>query len=64
MFLERVAIRVSVPRYTLADAMVSFSVSGWYAPWTAAGWAIAYSLVFWLLATLVFSRRDIAVAIE
>ncbi|MBZ5568638.1 MAG: hypothetical protein LAN64_12390 [Acidobacteriia bacterium] len=53
-----------LPSYTLADAMVSFSVSGWYAPWAAAGWAIAYSLVFWLLATLVFSRRDIAVAVE
>jgi ABC-type transport system involved in multi-copper enzyme maturation permease subunit len=53
-----------LPSYTLAEAMVSFSPSGWHAPWTAAAWAIVHSFVFWVLATLVFSRRDIAVAVE
>jgi hypothetical protein len=44
--------------------MVSFSLRGWHAPWTAAAWAVAQALVFGVLATLVFSRRDIAVAVE
>ncbi len=53
-----------LPAYTLADAMVSFTLRDWRAPWLACGWAVVESFVFWLLATLVFSRRDIAVAIE
>ena len=53
-----------LPSYALADAMVSFSLYGWHAPWTAAGWAVVQALVFAVLATLVFSRRDIAIAVE
>ncbi len=53
-----------LPAYTLAESMVSFSVQGWRAPWPACGWAVVESLGFWLLATIVFARRDIAVAIE
>jgi len=53
-----------LPGYTLADAMVSFGLDGWHAPWTAAGWALVLALCFGILATLVFSRRDIAVAVE
>jgi hypothetical protein len=53
-----------LPSYTLADAMVSFSLHGWRAPWAAAGWALAQAFVFGVLATVVFSRRDIAIAIE
>lgn len=44
--------------------MVRFSLRAWHAPWAAAGWAVAQALLFGVLATLVFSRRDIAVAIE
>ncbi|MGZ7028304.1 MAG: hypothetical protein ACXVG9_03200 [Terriglobales bacterium] len=53
-----------LPSYTLAEAMVNFSGSGWHAPWAACGWAVAESVVFAAMAALAFSRRDIAVAIE
>jgi hypothetical protein len=53
-----------LPGYVLADAAVGFSVHGWHAPWSAAAWAVVQALVFGVLATIVFSRRDIAVAIE
>jgi hypothetical protein len=53
-----------LPGYTLADAMVSFDVHGWHAPWMACGWALVQSLAFWALATIAFSRRDVALAIE
>lgn len=53
-----------LPTYALADAMVSFSLHGWHAPWTACGWAIVQAVVFGGLTTVVFSRRDIAVAVE
>ena len=53
-----------LPSYALADAMVSFDLRGWRAPGTAAAWAVAQSCVFSVVATLVFSRRDIAVAVE
>jgi hypothetical protein len=53
-----------LPAYTLTDAMVSFGLQAWHAPFTAAAWAVVLSVVFWMLGTIVFSRRDIAVAIE
>ena len=53
-----------LPAYSLTDAMVNFSLLGWRVPWMAAVWAVVHSFVFWMLATIVFSRRDIAVAIE
>src|SRR5512147_2158668 len=53
-----------LPSYTLVDAMINFSLHGWRAPWLACGWAIAHALAFSVMAALVFSRRDIAVAVE
>ncbi len=53
-----------LPAYALAESMVSFSVHSWRAPWVACGWAVLESFVFCALATIVFSRRDIAVAVE
>ena len=53
-----------LPSYALADAMVSFNLNGWHAPWTAAAWAVALSFVFAALARAVFWRRDIAAAVE
>jgi arginine exporter protein ArgO len=53
-----------LPAYTLTDAMVNFSLQAWRAPLAAAAWAVVHSFLFWMLATVVFSRRDIAVAIE
>ncbi len=52
------------PVYRLVSEMVSFGLGEWHAPWLACGWALVESFAFWLLATIVFSRRDIAVAIE
>jgi ABC-type transport system involved in multi-copper enzyme maturation permease subunit len=53
-----------LPAWTLADSMVNFGLRAWQPPWTAAGWALGHALIFCVLATIVFSRRDIAVAIE
>ena len=53
-----------LPTYILGSAMVSFGLETWRAPWTAAGWAVIDAVVFWVLATFVFSWRDIAVAVE
>jgi ABC-type transport system involved in multi-copper enzyme maturation permease subunit len=53
-----------MPAYTLTDAMVSFGLQAWRAPWMAAAWAAVHALVFCVLAAIVFARRDIAVAIE
>ena len=53
-----------LPAYTLTDAMVNFSLLGWRVPWTAVAWAVIHSFIFWMLAAIVFSRRDIAVAVE
>ncbi len=53
-----------LPAYTLADAMVSFGLREWSAPWAACGCAVAQSFFFWIMATVVFSRRDVAVAVE
>jgi hypothetical protein len=53
-----------LPAYTLTDAMVNFGLHAWRAPLSAAAWAVVHSFVFWMLATIVFARRDIAVAIE
>ncbi|HYG99638.1 MAG TPA: hypothetical protein VD837_10945, partial [Terriglobales bacterium] len=55
------------PVYHLMDSIMRFSVDtagGWAPVWRMIGWAIVDSAVLWLLATWVFSRRDIAVAIE
>jgi ABC-type transport system involved in multi-copper enzyme maturation permease subunit len=53
-----------LPAYTLVSSMVSFTVTGWQPPWLAAAAAVVHAAVFWALATVVFSRRDIAVAVE
>ncbi len=53
-----------LPGYTLADAMINFGLRDWNVPWAACAWAVAQSCIFWLLAAAVFSRRDIAVAVE
>lgn len=53
-----------LPAYTLADSMVNFGLHAWRPPWAAAGGALANAIVFWALATVVFARRDIAVAVE
>lgn len=53
-----------IPAARLIESMLAFSYRGWHAPWLAAAWALADALFFWFLATLIFERRDIAVAVE
>jgi ABC-type transport system involved in multi-copper enzyme maturation permease subunit len=53
-----------LPAYTLTEAMISFGLPAWRPPLVAAAWAVVHALVFWMLATVVFARRDIAVAVE
>ncbi len=58
-------IRMFYPGYALYDAIGDFSFQGDWNPdlWMLAG-GIVTSVVFWLLASAVFARRDIAIAIE
>ncbi len=53
-----------LPALTLVNAAVSFGEPGWHVPWTACVSAVAQAGIFWGVATLIFSRRDIAVAVE
>ncbi len=53
-----------LPAWTLVDRAVNFGAPGWHLPWAACAWAILQAAIFWALATAIFSRRDIAVAIE
>lgn len=55
------------PVYFLMESIMSFSVDtagGWAPVWRMIVWGLVDSLVFWLLASWLFSHRDIAVAIE
>lgn len=53
-----------LPAYTLVTSMLNFNLAGWQAPWLAAAAAVVHAAIFLVLATVVFSRRDIAVAVE
>ncbi len=53
-----------LPAYTLVSSMTNFNLAGWHAPWLAALWALIHAVIFWILSTLVFSRRDVAMAVE
>jgi hypothetical protein len=53
-----------LPAYALGDAMVNFGFRALRPPWTAVGWAVVDAVAFWALATVIFSWRDIAVAVE
>lgn len=56
-----------LPVYFLMDSIMQFSVStrnGWQPIWSVAFWACIDSAFLWFAASWLFSRRDIAVAIE
>ena len=53
-----------LPAYLLVDRAVNFGVPGWQVPWIACLSAIVQAGAFWMVATGIFSRRDIAVAVE
>ena len=49
----------------LIDSLRNFSFSrSWSAPWFSVGVALIESVLFWLASAWVFSRRDVAVAVE
>jgi ABC-type transport system involved in multi-copper enzyme maturation permease subunit len=54
-----------LPVYALLDAVIGYANNPhWSPPWTPAMWAIAQTALLWLLASAIFARRDIAVAVE
>jgi hypothetical protein len=54
-----------LPTYTLMQSILVFSFNNnWTPAWAAVGWALVESVMVWALASLVFSYRDLAVAIE
>lgn len=53
-----------LPAWTLVDRALNFGSPGWQMPWAASALAVVQSAIFWVIATAIFSRRDIAVAIE
>ncbi|MGH9580941.1 MAG: hypothetical protein ACRD2R_08105 [Terriglobales bacterium] len=55
----------SVPIYALSTSLLHFSVDpAWHQGGGLVGLAVVEAAVFWLAATWVFERRDIAVAVE
>ena len=53
-----------LPSYELVDRAVNFGEAGWHAPWLACLAAVVQAGIFWMVANLIFARRDIAVAVE
>ena len=53
-----------MPTYVLMQSILGFSFDNWTPMWTAVGWALVDSVAVWVLASLIFSYRDLAVAIE
>jgi len=53
-----------LPSYALAQAMFQFGIEEWSVPWGASAWAAVWAALFATMAAVVFSRRDIAVAVE
>jgi hypothetical protein len=53
-----------MPTYALMQSILGFSFDNWAPEWAAVGWALVESVAVWALASLIFSYRDLAVAIE
>lgn len=53
-----------LPSYLLVDRAVNFGEPDWHAPWMACLAAIVQAGIFWFVANAIFSRRDVAVAVE
>ena len=54
----------ALPPWTMVDRAVNFGAPGWTMPWAACVATAVHTVLFWALATAIFSRRDIAVAVE
>lgn len=56
-----------LPVYSLINSIMEFSVDtagGWRPIWTMVGWSMLDAAVLWGIASWIFARRDIAVAVE
>lgn len=58
------ALAQVMPAYLLMQSILGFSFDHWTPAWPAVIWALVESLAAWALASLIFSYRDLAVAIE
>ena len=56
--------RSLLPPWTLVDSAVNYGAPGWTAPWAACAAAVIHAVIFWIVASAIFARRDIAVALE
>jgi ABC-type transport system involved in multi-copper enzyme maturation permease subunit len=55
----------AIPAYSLLDQLLQFSFRGGISiPWSLVVLALLESFVLWLTASWIFSRRDVAVAVE
>lgn len=64
MAVAPAAVRLVAPVDVLVRTMAHFSFSGGELPWGAAALTVVDALVLWAGAAVVFSRRDIAVALD
>lgn len=53
-----------LPSWQLVERATSFGAPEWTMPWTACLSAVLHAVLFWAVATAIFERRDIAVAVE
>jgi ABC-type transport system involved in multi-copper enzyme maturation permease subunit len=55
----------AIPAYSLLNQLLQFSFRGETSvPWNLAGLAIFETVTLWLVASWIFSRRDVAVAVD
>ncbi len=55
----------SIPVYSLSSSVMRFSFdSAWMPSGSILAWGVVEALGFWLLASWIFARRDVAVAVE
>jgi hypothetical protein len=54
-----------LPAFRLLNMITGYEFRpGWQPQWGSLGWSLAQSAALWLIASYIFSRRDIAVAVE
>ena len=54
----------ALPPWMLVERAVNFGAPGWTMPWTASAAAVGHAALFWAIASAIFARRDVAVAVE
>ncbi len=55
----------TIPVYSLSSSVMRFSFdSAWMPAWSILTWALVEAVGFWIAASWIFERRDIAIAVE